>query len=93
MNVSEAQDLNALFRSLTTDATDSEKSAGSAAADRLAKRARAVLDAGPVGPQAASLVEDVQDAVRVAADDPEWMVRVTYPVREVENNTTQGALL
>lgn len=93
MNVTEAQDFQSMLQSVTTSATEFQRAAGVASAERLAKRARQALNAGPVGAQVAGLVQDLQDAVRVAADDEQWAVRVTLPAAPVQNNTTVGGVL
>lgn len=93
MNVSEANDFFAVLRSCTTDATPAQRDAGIVAAERLTKRARQAVNAGPVGPQVAGLVVDLQDAVRVAAEDPEWAVRVDLTDRPVETATAAGGVL
>lgn len=65
MNVAEANAWNTVLRSLETDATRDTRHRGVAAAEYLADRARASLNAGPVSSQVATVLEDVHNAIEV----------------------------
>jgi len=92
MNIAEANAWNTVLRSLETGASEDTQRSGVLAAEYLAGRARASLKAGPVGPQVASLVEDVHNAVEVALWDESSAV-VRLPGRPVETTQPAGGVL
>ena len=90
MNITEANAFHSLLRGLRTDASADDRARAIEATADLTNRARKALNAGPYPDETLPLVNDVIDAVEIAADEG---LLVELGQRPITTTTPAGGVL